>query len=69
MSLRLTLTAVAVLVFMALPVRASEQLRNEVRTSIAEPIQKLLVEEKQTAISIGEFTGPAQLDTNAGPWF
>jgi hypothetical protein len=51
----------------ARPASASEALRKEIHAALAEPIKKLLEEEKQEAIAIGEFTGPAQLDTNAGP--
>ncbi len=65
MSLRFILSAVTLLA--AGPAWAAEGLRKEIRTAIAEPIQKLLEEEKQEAIAVGEFTGPAQLDTNAGP--
>lgn len=63
---RLAAVALATLILTS-AARASELLRNEVRTAIAVPIQKLLEEENQQAIAVGEFTGPAQLDTNAGP--
>jgi hypothetical protein len=68
MPVRSTLLAlVAAVLAAAGPARASEALRNEVRAALAEPIKKLLEEEKQEAVAVGEFTGPAQLDTNAGP--
>lgn len=69
MSIRRTLYPLAILAQLGAPLsaNASEALRKEVRTFIAEPIKKLLAEEKQNAIAVGEFTGPAGLDTNAGP--
>src|SRR5690242_7734206 len=41
--------------------------RTDIRRFLAEPIKKLMEEEKAEAVAVGEFTGPAQLDTNAGP--
>lgn len=68
MSIRPLLLSVAIAALSAGgPARASDALRNEIRTALAEPIKKLLEEEKQEAIAVGEFTGPAQFDTNAGP--
>jgi hypothetical protein len=59
--------AVAALLGAAGRAPATEKLRNDIRTALAEPIKKLLEEEKQGAIAIGEFTGPAQLDSYSGP--
>src|SRR4051812_8595059 len=47
--------------------RASDGFRKEIRSALAEPIKVLLKEEKQESIAVGEFTGPAQLDSQAGP--
>jgi hypothetical protein len=46
---------------------AAESMRDEIRAALAEPIKKLLKKENQDAVAVGEFTGPAQLDTNSGP--
>jgi hypothetical protein len=61
------LAASAVLLGAVRPAAAAATLRDEIRTALAKPIQDLLTEEKQEAVAIGEFTGPALLDTNAGP--
>jgi hypothetical protein len=69
MSSRSTVAALAALALLHGPGPAAEArtLREEVRTALAEPVQKLLEEEKAEAVAVGEFTGPAQLDSNAGP--
>ncbi len=64
---RYLLTAAAVVLLASGPANASESLRKAIRERIAEPIRKLLAEEKQDAIAVGEFSGPAFFDTNAGP--
>jgi hypothetical protein len=45
---------------------ASESLRRDLK-SVAERIKKTLEQEKQRGVAIGDFTGPAQADTNFGP--
>ena len=45
---------------------ASEAMRKELGP-VAKSIHALLDEEAQTAVAIGDFTGPAQLDSNFGP--
>jgi hypothetical protein len=70
MSIRSSLAGLAGLALLSQtsPVVAEVRpLRDEVRVALAEPVKKLLEEEKQEAVAIGEFTGPAQLDSNAGP--
>jgi hypothetical protein len=49
--------------------RAAEvrSLRDEIRTAVAVYVQKLLEEEKQETVAVGEFTGPAGFESNAGP--
>jgi hypothetical protein len=59
--------AAVVLLAAAAPAPASEALRGEIRAKLAVPIQKLLAEENRPDIAVGEFIGPAQLDTNGGP--
>lgn len=49
------------------PAHASEALRKQIHEGLALPIQKLLENEGQPTIAVGEFTGPAQLDSNGGP--
>ena len=51
---------------MAAPGDSKEDLKAAMKV-LASNVQKLLAEEKQEAIAIGEFTGPAQLDSNFGP--
>jgi hypothetical protein len=46
--------------------RASDELAGKL-DGLADRIAKLLEEEKATALSVGEFTGPGNLETNAGP--
>jgi hypothetical protein len=46
--------------------RGTELLRKELAT-VAQAIKQVVDEEKQEAVAVGEVTGPAQLDTNAGP--
>src|SRR3954447_14464170 len=48
------------------PARASEALRQEM-AGFARAIKKVLDEEKQGAVVVGPFTGPAGLATNSGP--
>jgi hypothetical protein len=50
----------------AAPARATEVLQKEL-TRIAEQVQGVLMVDHQAAIAVGEFSGPAQLDTNFGP--
>src|SRR5262249_16317274 len=67
MTARSSAAALAAAALLAAPAPASDALRNEVRTALAEPLKKLPAGQNQAAIAVGEFTGPAQLDTNAGP--
>lgn len=48
------------------PVAASESLRRDLKP-VAERIKQTLEQEKQRGVAIGDFTGPAQLDSNFGP--
>ena len=50
----------------AAPAHATEMLQREL-AQIAEQIQGLLRTDNQAAIAVGEFSVPAQLDTNFGP--
>lgn len=52
--------------WMAAPAPAQEALRQELAT-VAQSVKKVVDEEKQDAVAVGEFTGPAQLDSNFGP--
>jgi hypothetical protein len=48
------------------PVRSAEALRRELG-QLAQKIKKLLEEQKQDAIAVGEFRGPPGLETASGP--
>lgn len=48
------------------PVAASESFRKELG-GLAKSIKDVLEEEKQTAVAMCDFSGPAQLDANSGP--
>jgi hypothetical protein len=48
------------------PARGAEALDKELAV-VAQRVQKFLKAENQTTIAVGEFSGPAQLDTNFGP--
>ena len=48
------------------PTQATPELRQEL-TKIAANVAKLLNGRNETAIAIGEFTGPANLPTSSGP--
>jgi hypothetical protein len=50
----------------AAPAHATEMLQREL-AQIAGQIQGLMRTDNQAAIAVGEFSGPAQLDTNFGP--
>jgi hypothetical protein len=48
------------------PARGTEALKRELAV-VAQQVQGLMKTENQTAIAIGDFSGPAQIDTNFGP--
>src|SRR5437764_391722 len=61
-----SLVLVAAVSVFAPAAHGTELLRKEMAT-VAQAIKQIVEEEKQEAVAVGEFTGPAQLDTNAGP--
>jgi hypothetical protein len=63
----LTCLAAALVLGQAGRADATERLRNGIRDKLAVKIQKLLQQEEQQAVAVGDFSGPPQLGANPGP--
>lgn len=65
--IRLATLALTAALIASAPARANNDALNEPVTGLAQEVWKLMQQQKQDSVAVGEFTGPAKLSSNAGP--